>query len=282
MAIKRYKPTTAARRISSVQGFGDITKKKPERALILAKKSKAGRSGGKITVRHRGAGSKQYIRIIDWKRQKYDIPATVKSIEYDPCRGARIALVCYADGEKSYILAPADIKVGDTIVASKKAGEVKVGNRFSLENIPLGMSVHNIEITPDGGGKIVRAAGQSAVIMAVEGKFAQLKMPSGEIRLIPKDCMATIGQVSNPDWKLVRWGKAGRIRRRGIRPTVRGKAMNPVDHPHGGGEGGCPIGLKHPKTPWGKPALGVKTRKKQASDKLILQRRASKKKRRRS
>ena len=281
MAIKKYKPTSPGRRISTVQGFKDVTKTKPERSLKKIKKEKAGRTKGRITVRHRGAGNKRYIRIIDWKRLKFDVPAIVKSIEYDPNRGARIALVAYEDGEKSYILAPVELKVGDKIVSSKKTGEVKLGNRYPLELIPMGIAVHNIELVPEGGGKLVRGAGESAVVMAIEGKHAQLKMPSGEIRLIPKECMATIGQVSNPDWKLIRWGKAGRIRKRGIRPTVRGKAMNPVDHPHGGGEGSSPIGMKHPKTPWGKPALGVKTRKKKVSDKLILKRRVSKKRRKR-
>ena len=279
MAVKRYKPTSAGRRISSVQDFSDVTKKKPERSLVVIKKKKAGRnSAGRVTVRHRGGGAKQYIRVIDWQRKKLDILAKVSSIEYDPNRGARIALLTYQDGEKKYMLAPVDIKLGDTIVASRKLGEIKSGNRYPLEVIPMGMPVYNIELTPGKGGQLVRGAGASATVMAIEGKYAQIKMPSGEIRLIPKDCMATIGQVSNPDWRLVRWGKAGRIRKRGIRPTVRGKVMNPVDHPHGGGEGSNPIGLKHPKTPWGKPALGVKTRRKKASDKLILKRRLSKKK----
>jgi len=279
MAVKRYKPTTPGRRISSVQDFSDVTKKKPERSLVVIKKKKAGRnSAGRVTVRHRGGGAKQYVRVIDWQRKKFDIPAKVSSIEYDPNRGARIALLTYQDGEKKYMLAPVDLKVGDTVIASAKLGEIKSGNRYPLEVIPMGMPVYNIELTPGKGGQLVRGAGASATVMAIEGKYAQLKMPSGEIRLIPKDCMATIGQVSNPDWRLVRWGKAGRIRKKGIRPTVRGKVMNPVDHPHGGGEGSNPIGLKHPKTPWGKPALGVKTRRKKSSDKLILKRRVNKKK----
>ena len=279
MAVKRYKPTTPGRRISSVQDFSDVTKKKPERSLVVIKKKKAGRnSAGRVTVRHRGGGAKQHTRVIDWQRKKFDIPAKVSSIEYDPNRGARIALLTYQDGEKKYMLAPVDLKVGDTVIASAKLGEIKSGNRYPLEVIPMGMPVYNIELTPGKGGQLVRGAGASATVMAIEGKYAQLKMPSGEIRLIPKDCMATIGQVSNPDWRLVRWGKAGRIRKKGIRPTVRGKVMNPVDHPHGGGEGSNPIGLKHPKTPWGKPALGVKTRRKKSSDKLILKRRVNKKK----
>jgi large subunit ribosomal protein L2 len=278
MALKKYKPTSPGRRLSMVQSFKDITKTKPERSLITTKKEGAGRSKGRVTVRHRGGGTKRYIRIIDWNRIKFDIPATVKSIEYDPNRGARIAMIFYEDGTKAYILAPLEVRVGDKIISSKKAGEIKPGNRFPLEFIPLGVPIHNIELVPQAGGKLVRGAGEAAVIMAIEGKYAQIKMPSGEIRLLPKECMATIGQVSNPDWKLIRWGKAGRIRKKGIRPTVRGKAMRPVDHPHGGGEGGSPIGLKHPKTPWGKPALGIKTRRKKASDKLILKRRVSKKK----
>lgn len=247
--------------------------------MIVSKKKKAGRNAsGRITVRHQGGGTKRYIRLIDWKREKFDVPATVEAIEYDPNRGARIALLKYDNGAKSYMLAPVDLKVKDRVVSSQKEGEIKVGNRYPLELIPLGMAVYNIELTPGKGGQIVRGAGSSAVIMGVEGKYAQLKMPSGEVRLVPKNCMATIGQVSNPDWRLVRRGKAGRIRHRGIRPTVRGKVMNPVDHPHGGGEGGNPIGLKHPKTPTGKPAFGVKTRRKKASDKLIIKRRPNKRK----
>ncbi|NIP32773.1 50S ribosomal protein L2 [Candidatus Saccharibacteria bacterium] len=281
MAVKKYKPTSPGRRISSVQDFSDVTKAKPEKKLTVIKKKKAGRGAtGRITVRHKGGGTKRFIRVVDWQRQKYDVPARVESIEYDPNRGARIALLIYEDGAKKYMLAPVDLKIGDKVISSKKLHEIKAGNRYPLEIIPLGMPVYNIELTPGKGGQIVRGAGSSAVIMAMEGKYAQLKMPSGEIRLFPKDCMATIGQVSNPDWRLIRWGKAGRIRHKGVRPTVRGKVMNPVDHPHGGGEGASPIGLKHPKTPWGKPALGVKTRRKKASDKLILKRRASKKRKR--
>jgi len=281
MAVKKYKPTSSGRRISSVQDFSDVTKAKPEKKLTVIKKKRAGRgASGRITVRHKGGGTKRFIRLVDWQRHKFDVPARVESIEYDPNRGARIALLVYEDGEKKYMLAPVDLKVGDKVISSKKLYEIKSGNRYPLEIIPLGMPVYNIELTPGKGGQIVRGAGSSAVIMAMEGKYAQLKMPSGEIRLFPKDCMATIGQVSNPDWRLIRWGKAGRIRHKGIRPTVRGKVMNPVDHPHGGGEGASPIGLKHPKTPWGKPALGVKTRRKKSSDKLILKRRTSKKRKR--
>lgn len=273
MGIKVHKPTTAGRRRSSVQTFDDLTTKKPVKRLVKSKKQMAGRSGGKITVRHRGGGAKRHIRLIDWNMDKFEVPATVKTIEYDPNRGARIALVAYKDGEKRYILAPQGLKVGATIMSSKKKGETQVGNRFPLELIPAGLAVHNVELQPGKGGQMVRGAGQSAVLMAVEGRFATLKLPSGEVRMVPRECMATIGSVSNPDWRLIRWGKAGRTRHRSIRPTVRGKVMNPVDHPHGGGEGSNPIGLKHPKTPTGKPALGVKTRRKKSSDALIIRRR---------
>ncbi|NCF75114.1 MAG: 50S ribosomal protein L2 [Xanthomonadaceae bacterium] len=281
MGIRKYKPTTSGRRQSSVQNFSDITKKAPEKSLVVIKKRKSGRNNqGKITVRHRGGGTKRYIRIIDFKQNKFDVQAIVKTIEYDPNRGARIALIKYGDGEKKYIIAPIGMKVGDEIVSSKKKEtEIKLGNRTSLKNIPSGIGVYNIELNPGKGAQIARSAGTIVKLMGIEGKYAQLKMPSGEIRLVPKDCMATIGQVSNPDYRLIRWGKAGRIRHKGIRPTVRGKAMNPVDHPHGGGEGNQPIGLKHPKTPWGKPALGVKTRnKKKNTNKLIIKRRKRKRK----
>lgn len=278
MGIKVYKPTTAGRRKSSVQTFDDVTSKKPYKKLVKSKKQQAGRSGGKIAVRHRGGGAKRHVRIIDWKFDKLDIPATVQTIEYDPNRGARIALVAYADGEKRYILAPQKLEVGMTIVTSKQKGEPTIGNRFPLELIPEGMNIFNVELQPGKGGQIVRGAGASATLLAVEGDYATIKLPSGEVRMVPKTCMATIGAASNPDWRLIRWGKAGRMRRRSIRPTVRGKAMNPVDHPHGGGEGRNSIGLKHPKTPQGKPALGVKTRGKKPSDKFIVRRRKSKKK----
>lgn len=274
MGIRVYKPTTAGRRKSSVQTFDDVTSKKSHKRLTKSKKQQAGRSGGKIAVRHRGGGAKRNIRIIDWKRDKYDVPAKVQTIEYDPNRGARIALLAYADGEKRYILAPQGVNVGDEIVSSMKKGEPSVGNRYPLSKIPVGMNVHNIEMQPGSGGQIVRGAGTSAVIAAVEGKWATIKLPSGEVRMVQKDCMATIGTVSNPDWRLIRWGKAGRVRGRGIRPTVRGKAMNPVDHPHGGGEGRNSIGLKRgPKTYTGKQAYGVKTRRNSDSDKFIINRR---------
>lgn len=232
----------------------------------------AGRGAkGHISVRHRGGGAKRHIRVIDWKRDKFDIPAKVQTIEYDPNRGARIALLAYADGEKRYILAPLGITVGMTIVSSRERGEPANGNRFPLEKIPVGMQVHNIELTAGRGGQLVRGAGLAAELVAIEGNRATLKLPSGEVRMVTKDCMATIGTVSNPDWRLVRWGKAGRTRHRGIRPTVRGKAMNPVDHPHGGGEGRNSIGLTEPRTPTGKKALGVKTRmSKKPSNSFIV------------
>ncbi len=277
MGIKVHKPTSAGRRRSSVQTFDDLTVKKPFKKLLKSKKQKAGRSKGKITVRHRGGGAKKHIRLIDWKRDKFDIPAKIKTIEYDPNRGARIALVVYADGAKRYILASQGMKVGQSIISSKKKGEPKVGNRFELRHIPEGVTVYNVELQPGKGAQIIRGAGNSGTLLAIDGTKATLKLPSSEVRMVPSTCMATIGIVSNPDWRLIRWGKAGRTRLRGFRPTVRGKAMNPVDHPHGGGEGRCPIGLKHPKTPTGKPALGVKTRRHGSSDALIIRRRNSKK-----
>lgn len=273
MPVKQYKPTTAGRRLSSVDTFEDVTQSKPERKLTYHLKKHAGRTKGKITVRHRGGGARQRVRLVDSKREKYDVPAIVRTIEYDPNRGARIALLSYADGEKRYIVAPIGLKVGDRVLSSLQKGEVQAGNRFPLERIPIGMQVYDVELQPRKGAQLVRGAGTAAQLMAVEGAYATVKLPSGEMRMVPKQCMATIGQVSNPDRRLIRWGKAGRTRHRGFRPTVRGKAMNPVDHPHGGGEGRNPIGLKRPKTPTGKPALGVKTRHKKASDQYIIQRR---------
>ena len=282
MGIKFYKPITAGRRRSSVDDFSDITKNRPEKKLIRIKKKKGGRnSAGKITIRHRGGGVKRFFRLIDYKQDKFDMPAQVLAIEYDPNRKARVALLQYKDGEKRYIIAPINLKVGDEVISSRKKQEIKVGNRLPLEFIPVGMMIYNIEMFPGKGGMIVRSAGTAAKIMATEGKFAQIELPSKEIRLIPKNCLATIGQVSNPESIYIRWGKAGRRRLLGIKPTVRGKAMNPVDHPHGGGEGNQPIGLKGPKTPWGKLALGVPTRKpKKYSDKFIIRKREKKKKRR--
>ncbi|MCR4278740.1 MAG: 50S ribosomal protein L2 [bacterium] len=279
MPIKVYRPVTKGRRKSSVQDFSDITRKKPEKSLRVPRKQNSGRSKGTITVRHKGGGTKKYTRKIDFLREKYDIPARIDSIEYDPNRGARISLLVYKDGEKRYIIAPDHLKVGEEVVSSKETAEISVGNRLPLEKIPIGMTVHSVELQPGKGGQLGRGAGTGIQLMAVEGSYATLKLPSGETRLVSCRCMATIGTVSNPDWRLVRWGKAGRMRHRGIRPTVRGKAMNPVDHPHGGGEAKNPIGLKYPKTPWGKHALGVKTRRKNiATDKLIIKRRKNRKK----
>jgi large subunit ribosomal protein L2 len=279
MAIKVYKPTTPGRRQTSVLTSADITKTKPEKSLIVSGKNFAGRNNqGRITVRHQGGGARKKVRIIDFKRDKFDIPAKVASIEYDPNRNSRIALLNYADGEKRYIIAPQKLNVGDKILSSQKLIELKVGNSMPLGVVPPGMFVYNVEMTPGKGAQLARSAGNSIYLMGIDNGKAQLKMPSGEIRLVSDKCLATIGNVSNPDFKNIRWGKAGRMRHKGIRPTVRGKVMNPCDHPHGGGEGSNPIGLKNPKTPWGKPALGVKTRKKgKKSNSLILRRRNDKK-----
>lgn len=277
MPIKLYRPVTKGRRNSSVQDFSDITRNEPEKSLIVINKEQGGRTNGKITVRHRGGGVKKYIRKVDFRREKYDIPAKVDSIEYDPNRGGRISLLVYKDGEKRYMLAPDGLKVGETVMSSKTEADIKVGNRLPLEKIPVGMNVHSVELQPEKGGQLGHGAGSVIQLIALEGKFATLRLPSGEMRNVPKSCMATLGTVSNPDYHLVRYGKAGRMRLRGIKPTVRGKAMNPVDHPHGGGEGKHPIGLKYAKTKWGKHALGVKTRKrKNPTSKLILQRRNKK------
>lgn len=278
MPIKSYRPTTFGRRGASVDAFTDVTKKSPEKSLLTSKKRISGRnSQGKITVRHRGGGAKRMIRMVDFMRDRYDIPAKVAAIEYDPARGGRLALLNYKDGVKSYILAPADVRPGDEVLSSKEKIESKVGNRMPLKHIPIGLMIHDIELYAGSGGKMVRGAGNAAQLMAIEGDMAQLKLPSGEYRMVSKECAATIGTVSNPDHRLIRLGKAGRMRHRGFRPRVRGKVMNPVDHPHGGGEGKHPIGMKHPKTPWGKPALGVKTRKsKKQSSKFIVKRRKGK------
>ncbi len=281
MSIKKYKPLTGGRRNASVDSFADLTVKKPEKKLIKIKRRTGGRNfSGKITVRHIGGGAKQYIRIIDFKRDKFDIPAIVKTIEYDPNRNARIALVIYKDGEKRYIIAPNELKVGDE-VASTRENKVKIvpGNAMPLKDIPEGSMIYNIELTPGKGGQLVRSAGNSAQLMAVEGDYATIKLPSSEIRKVLKVNLATLGTVSNSEISTIRLGKAGRKRHLGIRPSVRGKVMNPVDHPHGGGEGKQPIGLKYPKTLWGKHALGVKTRKtKKYSNRLIIKRRKKKKK----
>ncbi len=278
MPIKQYRPVTKGRRISSVQDFSDVTRTEPEKSLIRLRKEFAGRTGGKITVRHKGSGHKQFIRDVDFIRDRFDIPATITSIEYDPNRGARIGLLIYKDGVKRYMLLPDGMRVGDTVVSSQKEAEISTGNRLPLEKIPVGTFIHAVELTPGKGAQMGRGAGTFIEFMAIEGDMATLRLPSGEIRRVPKACMATIGTVSNPDWHLVRWGKAGRMRHRGIRPTVRGKVMNPVDHPHGGGEGKHPIGMKFAKTKWGKHALGVKTRRKnRVSDRHILTRRGGKK-----
>jgi len=273
MGIKIYKPITPGRRKSSVDDFSDITVKTPLKSLTFGKKRTGGRNNtGKITVRHRGGGAKRKIRVIDFKRNKFGVPGKVYSIEYDPNRNARIALIYYADGDKRYIIAPQDLEVGDEVIASNdKRVKVAPGNAMALSFIPIGTVIYNIELQPGKGGQAVRSAGNFAQLMAVEGIYATVKLPSGEVRKFLKESMAVIGAVSNPDFMNIRWGKAGRKRHLGIRPTVRGKVMNPNDHPHGGGEAANSIGLKHPKTPWGKPALGVKTRKKKkSSSKLII------------
>ena len=274
MPVRVYKKNLGGRRFSSVDTFEDITKFEPEKSLITKPRRRNGRSLGSITVRHRGGGNRRYYRMVDFKQvSKLDMPAEVLAIEYDPNRGARIALIKYEDGTKSYILAPLNIKVGDKVLSSKNKIEASLGNRMPLEFIPIGFMVHNVELQPGKGGQMVRGAGAGSQLLAVEGDFASLKMPSGEVRHFIKNCRASIGQLSNPDHNLIRWGKAGRMRHLGWRPEVRGKAMNPIDHPHGGGEGHNPIGMRRPETPWGKPALGLKTRRKNKwTNKLIIQR----------
>ncbi len=274
MALKEYKPKSAGRRGMTAVDFSMLTKIKPYKPLVRGKKEKAGRDArGKISVRHRGGGAKKLLRLVDFKHDKWEIPARVETIEYDPNRSAFITLVFYKDGEKRYHLAWEGIKVGQEIIVSSHA-PIKPGNRTLLSRIPVGTFIYNIELKKGAGGQLVRSAGNSAVMMGVDRGFAQIKFPSGEVRLIPEDNSATIGQISNPEHGAVRLAKAGRMRYLGVRPRVRGKAMNPVDHPHGGGEGHMPIGMKHPKTPWGKPALGVRTRRKgKASDKYIIKRR---------
>ena len=277
MGIKTYNPYTPSRRAMTQLDNAEITKSTPEKSLTVSLNKTAGRNNqGKITVRHHGGGSRRKYRIIDFKRNKVDVPATVKSIEYDPNRTANIALICYADGEKSYIIAPNGLKVGDVLMNGENA-EVKVGNCLPLSAIPVGTEIHNIELYPGKGGQLVRAAGNTAQLMAKEGKYATLRLPSGEMRLVPIVCRATIGTVGNVEHGLVNIGKAGRKRNMGIRPTVRGSVMNPNDHPHGGGEGRAPVGRSGPCTPWGKPALGLKTRKKnKKSNKMIIRRRDGK------
>jgi large subunit ribosomal protein L2 len=276
MAIKVYRPTSAGRRGMTGATFDEITKTKPEKSLVLPLKKQAGRnSQGRITVRHRGGGAKRRLRVIDFKRDKLGVPGKVAAIEYDPNRSARIALIHYADGDKRYILAPIGLKVGDTVKAGEDA-EIKPGNALPMRRIPSGTLIHNVEMQPGKGGQMVRSAGMSAQIVALEGDYALLRLPSGESRRVRSNCMATIGQVGNVDHQGIKLGKAGRKRWLGIRPTVRGSAMTPRDHPHGGGEGRSPVGMPGPKTPWGKPALGYKTRKPKASDRLIVKRRGRK------
>jgi len=276
MPVKLYKPTSPGRRGMSVVTFEEITRIEPEKSLLAPLKQKAGRNNqGRITVRHRGGGHKQRYRIIDFKRDKHGIPATVSTVEYDPNRTARIALVTYADGEKRYILAPVGLKVGDKIMSGPTA-EIRVGNALPIYRIPLGTQVHNIELQQGKGGQLVRSAGTSAQLLAKEGTYAQVRMPSGEVRLISQNCLATIGQVGNVDHSNIVLGKAGRKRWLGIRPTVRGSAMDPNSHPHGGGEGRSPIGMPGPKTPWGKPALGAKTRKNKRTEQYIVRSRRNK------
>jgi large subunit ribosomal protein L2 len=277
MGIKTYTPYTSSRRNMTGSDFSEITKTTPEKSLVVTLKKNAGRNNqGKITVRHQGGGYRTKYRIIDFKRNKDGIPAVVKAIEYDPNRTANIALICYADGQKAYILAPAGLKVGDKIMNGENA-EAFVGNCLPLANIPVGAEIHNIELYPGRGGQLVRAAGNAAQLMAKEGKYAILRLPSGEMRMVPIICRATIGVIGNGEHNLVNIGKAGRKRHMGIRPTVRGAVMNPCDHPHGGGEGKNGIGRPGPSTPWGKPALGLKTRKKNnKSNKLIIRRKNGK------
>ena len=277
MGIKTYRPYTPSRRQMTGSDFSEITKTTPEKSLLAPKSRQAGRNNqGKITVRHRGGGAKRKYRIIDFKRRKDSIPATVLGIEYDPNRSANIALICYEDGEKAYILAPAGLQVGWKVMNGPEA-EVLIGNCLPLSEIPVGTQVHNVELYPGKGGQLVRSAGNSAQLMAKEGKYATLRLPSGEMRMVPIICRATVGVVGNGDHNLINIGKAGRKRHMGIRPTERGSVMNPNDHPHGGGEGKCGIGRPGPSTPWGKPALGLKTRKKnKSSNKMIVRRRDGK------
>jgi large subunit ribosomal protein L2 len=273
VALKGYRPTSPGRRGMSGSTFEEITKGKPEKSLLLPLKKKAGRNNqGRIAVRHRGGGAKRRLRIIDFKRDKLGVPGRVAAIEYDPNRSAYIALIHYADGEKRYILAPSGLSVGDTIKSGSEA-EVKPGNALPLKLIPSGSLIHNIELAAGKGGQLVRSAGAAAQLMVKEGDYALIRLPSSEVRRIPSDCLATLGQIGNVDHRSIKLGKAGRKRWLGWRPTVRGSAMTPRDHPHGGGEGRSPVGLPGPKTPWGKPAMGFRTRKPKPSDKLIVKRR---------
>lgn len=276
MAVKIYKPITPGLRGMTGYTFEEITKDTPERSLIVFRKKHAGRNNsGRVTVRHRGGGARRFIRMVDMKRDKTGIPGKVIAIEYDPNRTARIALIQYTDGEKRYMLAPIGLKVGTMIVSGPNA-EIRVGNAMPISNIPMGSTIHNIELRPGQGGQMVRAAGTSAQLLAKEGDYAQVRLPSGEVRMILQTCYATIGQLGNIDHSNIKLGKAGRKRHLGVRPTVRGTAMSPRDHPHGGGEGRQPVGMAGPKTPWGKPALGYKTRRNKRSDKFIVRRRNTK------
>src|SRR5512136_816107 len=276
MPIKSYKPTSPGRRGMTVSTFEEITRTTPEKSLLRSLNQRAGRNfRGKITVRHRGSGHKRRYRVIDFKRDKFGVPARVESIEYDPNRSARIALLVYADGEKRYIIAPLQLMVGDHVVSGPTA-EVRVGNALPIQRIPLGTLIHNVELHPGHGAQLVRSAGAAAQLMAKEGAFAQVRLPSGEVRMVSQECMATIGQVGNVDHGNISLGKAGRSRWLGRRPSVRGSAMDPSAHPHGGGEGRSPIGMAGPKTPWGKPALGYKTRRFKLSNKYIVRRRGKK------
>ena len=274
MAVKIYKPKTNGQRHKTSYTFEEITKDYPERSLIYPKKMNAGRNAlGRVTVRHRGGGHKRQIRSVDFKREKLGIPATVSAIEYDPNRTARLALLVYADGEKRYILAPIGVKVGDSLLSGPQA-EIRPGNNLPLANIPVGTTIHAVELQPGKGAQIGRSAGTSAQLLAKEGKYAHVRMPSGEVRLVLQECSASIGQVGNVDHSNVKLGKAGRRHHKGWRPAVRGSAMSPRDHPHGGGEGRSPIGMAGPKTPWGKPALGYKTRTNKRTDKMIIRHRS--------
>jgi large subunit ribosomal protein L2 len=276
MAVKKYKPVTPGQRNMTGYTFEEVTKGRPERSLLVPLRKSGGRNAyGRITVRHRGGGHRQHIRQVDYKREKRGIPAKVAAIEYDPNRTARLALLHYADGEKRYIVAPLDLKVGDTIMAGPGA-EIRSGNSLPLSSIPIGTLIHNVELKEGRGGQLVRAAGGAAQLLAKEGDFAQVRMPSGEVRLVRQVCYATIGQIGNLDHGNIKLGKAGRKRHKGIRPTVRGSAMSPRDHPHGGGEGRQPIGKPGPRTPWGKPAMGYRTRKNKQTDKYIVRRRSKK------
>ncbi len=276
MAIKVYKPTSAGRRWQTVSTFEEITKTKPEKKLLVPLKKNAGRNNqGSVTVRHRGGGTRPKYRLIDFRRDKVGIPAKVSSIEYDPNRSARIALLTYADGEKRYVLAPLGVQVGETLLSGPNA-EVKPGNTLPISNIPLGTIIHNVELQKGKGGQLVRGAGAGAQLMAKEGQYAQVRLPSGEVRYVSMECSATVGQVGNVEWGTLKIGKAGRRRHQGWRPSVRGVAMTPRDHPHGGGEGKSGIGMPGPKTPWGKPALGKRTRNRKYTDRFIVKRRGTK------